>query len=120
MLSYMCPYDCIRVSLCFMVLAGLICTPAVPRRDVDICFCSDAVSRKSGEEEEEEAPSRKPKPKQVALKRMRVLLGRKKENDKEDEEEDDKEDGEEDEEEQDNKGGEEEDKEEGEDDKEVE
>ena len=30
-----------------MFFAGLICTPAVPRRDVDICFCTDAASRKS-------------------------------------------------------------------------
>ena len=37
----------VLLFLANVFLAGLICTPAVPRRDVDICFCSDVVSRKS-------------------------------------------------------------------------
>ena len=30
-----------------MFFSGLICTPAVLRKDVDICFCSYAASRKA-------------------------------------------------------------------------
>ena len=37
-----------RLIRAFLILAGLICTPAVPREDVEICFCSYAASsRKS-------------------------------------------------------------------------